>query len=140
MGETLFDLGQHGGVPLVPFAVETGVGVLVAVLEIGALERIVDDIEEESILEDLEELVVAVADGALRVGLVTPEEFARNGSGILSESRQEIDAVEWIGGIGTGAGGGEQRGHPVHADGNLVGGFAARNVGGPGHDGWDAQT
>src|SRR5215813_11046812 len=46
---------------------------LVELLKIGALERILDYVKQEGIVEDFDALVVADACGALPLSLVTPE-------------------------------------------------------------------
>src|SRR4051794_28058721 len=65
----------HRSVPVLPFGDETLVDVGMAILEVGTLHRILHDIEQERIVEDLEVLPVAVADRPLSVVLVAPEEL-----------------------------------------------------------------
>ena len=49
------------------------------ILEIGALARVLNDIEQKFIAFDPQVLPVAVADSALRTDLVSPIELARVG-------------------------------------------------------------
>ena len=59
------------------------VEILPPLLQVRALHRILDDVEEKRVVENLEELEVAVADGPLRVGLVAPVQRARDRSGAV---------------------------------------------------------
>src|SRR5258708_9061960 len=76
--ETFLDLRQHGSAPIIPFADQALIHVLLAVLEIGALQRVFHNVEEERIVEDFEEFGIALADRPLRVRLVSPGPLTRN--------------------------------------------------------------
>jgi len=73
MRETLLDLRQHGSVSSHSTRDEAMINVLLAVLEVGALERVFHNIEQERVVEDFEELVITIADCSLRIRLVAPE-------------------------------------------------------------------
>src|SRR3954470_6455969 len=62
-GVALVDFRQHGGIPSVPLRHESIVDVLLAGLETGTLHRVVDDVEEERVVENLQILVVAISGG-----------------------------------------------------------------------------
>src|ERR1700737_3155424 len=72
-GEALCDFRQHRPVPRLPLGDDSVVDVRAALLEIAALERILDHVEQEGVVEDFEELVVADAGGALPLPFVAPE-------------------------------------------------------------------
>src|SRR5258708_35310366 len=113
--ETLLDLRQHGSVPVIPLLDESMINVLLALLQVGALQRVFHNVEEERIVEDFEEFVIAIADRPLRVCLVAPEQLTRNRGGTLSQHRQEIHAIDGVGRIGFSSSGGEYRRNPIHA-------------------------
>ena len=74
----LINFRQHGRVPFVPLRHDPVVDILAALFQVGALHRILDDVEEERVVEDLQILVVAVARRPLGVRLVAPEQLARD--------------------------------------------------------------
>src|SRR3954451_22740272 len=61
MGEAGLDLRQHRGVPVEPLPLQPAIVVLLTVLQVGALQRVGHDVKEECIVEDLEELEIAIA-------------------------------------------------------------------------------
>ena len=65
LSEALGDFRQHRRVPCLPLGDDSVVDVLMALLEIAALERIINHVEQEGVVQDFEELVVADASGAL---------------------------------------------------------------------------
>jgi hypothetical protein len=67
---------------------------------IGALERILDNVEQEGVVEDFEELVVADACGALPLPFVAPEQFSIDCCGVARECRQQVHAIGRIAGSG----------------------------------------
>jgi len=69
-GVALLDLRKHRTILLVPLPGEPLINVLLAVLQVGAFERVLHDVEEESIVEDLEEFVIAIARRSLGMRLV----------------------------------------------------------------------
>src|SRR5258708_20389427 len=92
MRETLLDLRQHGSVPVIPLEDEAMINVLLAVLEVGALERVFHNIEQERVVEDFEELVITIPDCSLRIRLLAPDQLARERFHLLIHSAQEIHA------------------------------------------------
>src|SRR5437879_4068464 len=68
---------QHGVIPGLPVALEPIEDIFLPILEIGALTRVLDDIEEKLVAGDPQIFPIAVADGALRSGLVAPVQLAR---------------------------------------------------------------
>jgi hypothetical protein len=60
VGEALGDFRQHRRVPRLPLGDDSVVDSLVALLKIGALERILDHVEQEGVVEDFQKLVVAL--------------------------------------------------------------------------------
>ncbi len=72
----LIHLRQHGCVPRIPLRRNPVVNILPPRLQIGPLHRVVGDIEEKCVVEDLQILEVAVSRGALLVGLIAPEQLA----------------------------------------------------------------
>ena len=127
----LGDFRQHRRVPCLPLGDDSIVDVLAALLEIGALERILDHVEQEGVVEDFEELVVADACGALPLPLVAPEQLSIDRCGVARERRQQVHAVGRIGRVRRGAGGSQQGRQPVHADRHLIAGAARRDARGP---------
>jgi hypothetical protein len=73
LDKALSELRKHRGVPGMPFGDQLVVDILAAVLEVAALERILDHVEQKGVVENLQELVIADAGGALPVRLVAPE-------------------------------------------------------------------
>src|SRR5579883_1264842 len=130
---------QHRGVPLLIFADQPAVHLRLPIIEIGALERIVHYVKQESVLVDLEPLHIAVAQGALRVVFVAPEELSRNRRGSRRQQRQKIDAIGRIRRVGRGAGRGKQRGQPIHRDRHLSADRAGGDVARPAENRRDAQ-
>jgi hypothetical protein len=104
-----------------PLSDEPAINVFLAVFQVGALQRIFYDVEEERVVQDFEKLVITIAGCPLRIRLVAPEQLARNRCSILSQRRKEIHAIDGIRWIGFQAGSSEQCGHPVHADSDLLG-------------------
>ena len=84
VGEALGDFRQHRRVPRLPLGDDSVVDVLVAPLEIGALERILDHVEQEGVVEDFQKLVVADARGALPLPFVAPEQLSIDRRGVAS--------------------------------------------------------
>src|SRR5262249_2500190 len=78
---------QHGVVPGLPIAFEAIEDLFLPVLEIGPLARILDDIEEKFVAGNAQIFPIAVANRALRSGLITPVEFARMRRGAASHDR-----------------------------------------------------
>ena len=93
VGGTFVDLRQHGGVPLVPIRRYPVKNVLTALLQVGTLHRVLDNIEEKCVVEDLQILVVAVSRRALCIRLIAPEELALDRSCVSGEHRQQVDAI-----------------------------------------------
>src|SRR5262249_34986689 len=133
-------LRQHRAVPGCPVVLEAIEHVLIAILEIGPLARVLDDVEQELVAGDLQILPVAVAYGALLPRFETPEQLARMGWRPVGENRQQIVAVRRIGGVGLGTRSRHQRRHPVHRDHDLLGHRSRRNPPGPARDCWDAKA
>src|SRR5262245_20554337 len=96
-------LRQHRVVPGCPVVLETVEHVLIAVLEIGPLAWVLDDVEQEFVARDLQILPVAIAQSALFASLEAPEQLARMGRGAPGENLQQIVAIRRIGGVGLGA-------------------------------------
>src|SRR5260370_39580771 len=138
--ETFLDLRQDGSAPVVPFADQALIHVLLAVLEIGALQRVFHNVEEERIVEDFEEFVIAIADRPLRVRLVAPEQLTRNRGGTLSQHRQEIHGMEGGGGIGWRSSGREERPRSMQAQSGLLQWWALPNATGAREPGRTAGT
>src|SRR5215469_11139064 len=84
---------QHGGIPSLPIGKKTLGEVGAAVPQVGALTRVGDDVEQEAVVTDLEIFVVAVPVGPLCVGLVAPEQLAGDWRPLVSQHRQQADAV-----------------------------------------------
>src|SRR5262249_43970729 len=68
---------QHSAVPCLPAAFESIKHVLAAVLQIGALARVLNHVKQKLVPCDPQVLPVAVADSPLRSGLIAPIELAR---------------------------------------------------------------
>src|SRR5262249_23030769 len=69
--------GQHSVVPGIPITLKPIENILFPVLEIGPLTRVLNHIEEELVPRDPQIFPIAVADGALRTGLISPIQLAR---------------------------------------------------------------
>src|ERR1700730_3629476 len=76
VGKALGDFRAHQRVPRSPLGDDSVVDVLMALLKIAALERILDHVEQEGVVEDFEELVVADARGALALPFVAPKQLS----------------------------------------------------------------
>src|SRR4029077_6476518 len=87
MRVALLYFGQHGRIPLKPRARQLLIDVRMAIFEVRALQRIIDDIEQKSILQDLEKFIVSIAGRSLGVCLVSPEQLARQGRSAGAEQR-----------------------------------------------------
>src|SRR5438093_4359603 len=90
-GIALIDFGKHRRIPGVPVVDEPIVHRRQSLLQVRPLHRILDDVEEEAVVEELQELVIAVASGALGIRLEAPEQFSR----YLRSARkhwQQVDA------------------------------------------------
>src|SRR5262249_931411 len=68
-GCAFIDLRQHCCIPFQPLRDEPIVDVLLPHFQVGAFHRILDDVKEKGIVENLEKLHVAVANGPLGVAL-----------------------------------------------------------------------
>src|ERR1700680_2614366 len=88
VGGALISLPQHGCVPFVPLRHYSVINILMPLLQIGALHRVLNDIEEKRVVEDLQILVVAVSRRTLSIGLITPEQLALNWGCVLLEHGQ----------------------------------------------------
>src|SRR5262245_9038051 len=84
----LIDFRQHRGVPFQPFRNEPVIDVLLPLFQIGSLHRVLDDVEEERVVENLKKLHVAVANGPLSVALVAPIKRAGLQWRSVGENRQ----------------------------------------------------
>src|SRR6202022_4593389 len=113
VGKALGDFRQHRRVPRLPLGGYTVIDVLVALLEIAALERILDHVEQEGVVEDFQELVVADAGGALPLPFVAPEQLSIDRRGVASERRQQVHAVGRITRARRGAGGSPEGRQPA---------------------------
>src|SRR5262245_35231333 len=89
-------LRQHLGVPVVPGGDELVVEVLAALLHVGALKGILDNIEEKSVVENLEIFPVTDASRVLPEGFVAPEQPAFLDRCPISEMRKQVHAVRGI--------------------------------------------
>src|SRR5215831_9645402 len=69
---------QHCRVPLVPLCDQPVIDTAIPVLEVSALHRVLDHIEEEGVVEDLEIFPVAVARCLLIGVFVAPVQSARH--------------------------------------------------------------
>ena len=107
------------------------VDVLPPYLEVGALHRVVDDVEEKRVVDNLQILVVADSRCSLCVRLEAPEQRARDGCGVLRQHGQQVDPVGREGRVGCDAPSRQQRWHPVHADGHLIGRSSLGNTSRP---------
>ena len=105
---------QHSRLPVLVILHEPAVNIRLPFFEIRPLQRIGYNIEQKSILVDLQPLHIAIAHGPLRFIAEAPEELAGNRRSVLREGRQEVHPVRRISRIGLCAGGGEKGGHPVH--------------------------
>src|SRR6185436_7445023 len=83
---------------------------------------------------------VAVADSALRPSLVAPIELARMRRRASGHDRPQVLAVGWMSGVRRGAGGSQERRHPVHRDHGLIGDRSSRDTTGPAHYRRDAKA
>ena len=123
-GAAFVNFRQHGCIPFVPFRHEPLVDIPLAVLQVGALHRVVDHVEQECVLENFEKLVISVACRPLRVCLVAPEQPAGDWGDIRRQQRQQVHPVRREGAIGRRPCSGNERWQPVHADRHLIGGPA----------------
>src|SRR5436190_15177620 len=89
---TFRDFGQHRRVPGQPLFRKPVVYILLALLQVRALHRIVDDVEQERVLAQLEIFEISVADGPLRVSLVAPKQRAARDCPTSPQHGQEIDS------------------------------------------------
>ena len=87
-GGACINFRQHGCVPCVPLRHDSVIDIFAALLQVGTLHRVLNDIEEKRVVEDLQILVVAVSRRSLRVRLVTPEQLAHDWRCVLREHRQ----------------------------------------------------
>ena len=84
---------QHGAVPGFPVALQPIEDGFLPILEIGPLAWVLNDIEQKFIAFDPQVLPVAVADSALRTGLVSPKELARVGRHPAGHDGPQVFAV-----------------------------------------------
>ena len=134
--------GEHGGVPCFVVGEHVVVPGRLAVFQVGAFERVADDVEEEVVFADAEIFHVAVAHGLLGVGVVSPVKLARYGWKDWVRGKhvwKQADSVERVVGIGLPTSGFEEGGDPVHRNTNLVRGVDS-DVARPAGDGWDAEA
>ncbi len=69
-------LREHGGVPGVVGAVQVGEEFGEGGFSVGALQRVIGEVEEVAVGPETEELPIALAERALLIGAMTPEEGA----------------------------------------------------------------
>ena len=89
----IIDFREHRRVPGAPFFIHSIVNVSAQLLEIGALHRIIGEVEQERIVFDLEKFEVAIAHGPLGIGLVSPKQFARHDRSASGQQREEVYAI-----------------------------------------------
>src|SRR5260370_42324387 len=92
-GVALLDLRKHRTIPLVPLPGKPVIYVLLAVLQVGAFERVLHAVEEGSIVEDFEEFVFAIARPSLGIRLLGAVQRARDQNNILGQGPQENHAI-----------------------------------------------
>jgi len=68
---------QHSIVPGLPIARQTIEDLFLPILEIGPLARVLDHIKQKFVAGDPQVFPIAIADGALRSGLIAPVQLAR---------------------------------------------------------------
>ena len=133
-------LAKHLQVPDIPFADEALIDILMALLHVGALHRIIDDVEQERVVQNLEIFPVADPGGALPKRLVAPEQPSFDSGCALSQVLQQIHSVRGIGWVGCRPGSGDERWEPIHICRHLLTDATGGNAGGPRDDRGNAQA
>ena len=88
--EGLQPLGDHLGVPGVPFTDQPVIDVAVAFPQVGPFHRVRDHVEKEGVRPDLQHLPITVPHGPLLVRLEAPEQLSRHRPGTLDHLRQQV--------------------------------------------------
>src|SRR5437868_2578179 len=132
--------GQHGRVPGFVFSHQSLKEIRLPSFEVRSFERIIDNIEEESVAGDLQPLHIAIAHGSLLVGAETPKQFSRNRRSAAGERGQKAHTIWRMRGIGLKTCCGQKRGQPVHTDRYLICSATGTSVAGPANDSRDPQS
>jgi hypothetical protein len=77
----------------VPLCHDSVIDIHAAHLQVGALHRILNDIEEKRVVEDLQILEISVSCRSLCVCLKTPEQLTFDCHCMLREHRQQLNAI-----------------------------------------------
>ena len=93
---------RHSKPPNRPSADETR---LFPDLEIGALARVMNNVEQKFVSRRCEGISSSTASGALRSGLVAPKALSRMRCLATNDDRSQVLAVRWISGVRRNAGG-----------------------------------
>mmetsp|Transcript_67487 Transcript_67487/g.186944 ORF Transcript_67487/g.186944 Transcript_67487/m.186944 type:complete len:527 (-) Transcript_67487:101-1681(-) len=131
VGSHLVGDWQHLGVPGQPIGAQLLEPLGFALRQVGAFALVLREVEQELVAGGLQVFPVAVAHRALGVGLVAPEQLALHRRGLAQHLGQQVAAVARVVGVGRGAGSGQQRGQPVHADQHLIADLAGLHARGP---------
>ena len=112
--------GQQALVPFFPLPAQAGKDFGLMLLQVGALPRVIHDVEQKLVVIDLEIFPRALACRALTLGFVAPEQGPFGAARPAFQYGQDILAVAGKVGVLRCTGSGQQRGQPVEGGRDLL--------------------